>query len=146
MNTNNNRSDSFKKHQAPSLSRQLSLPASTITSNTSAGVNSRELENALNTSSLLEDPEPEALTIDASNYDEGKNYQMLNKRLYIRDFELLNQFLIYYITSQFRDSITTSTSKYIALEKSVRMALVHLLCLGLHRFLLKKVDLQMIVV
>ena len=77
MNTNNNRSDSFRKQQAPSLSRQLSLPASTITSNTSAGVNSRELENALNTSSLLEDPEPEALAIDASNYDEGKHNEML---------------------------------------------------------------------
>ena len=74
MNSNNNRSESFRKAQPPSLSRQLSLPASTIASNTSAGGNSRELENGLNSSSLLEDPEPEALTIDASNYDEGKQY------------------------------------------------------------------------
>ena len=79
MNTNNNRSESFRKAQPPSLlSRQLSLPAANAASNTSAGVSSRELENALNTSSLLEDPEPEALTIDVSNYDEGKYCIMLD--------------------------------------------------------------------
>ena len=79
MNTNNNRSESFRKAQPPSLlSRQLSLPAPNAVANTSVGMSSRDLENSLNTSSLLEDPEPEALTIDASNYDEGKHCKLLN--------------------------------------------------------------------
>ena len=94
MNTNNNRSESFRKAQPPSLlSRQLSLPASNVTANTSTGVNSRDLENALNTSSLLEDPEPEALTIDASNYDEGKCCIMLNEILGIARFVRRHQFV-----------------------------------------------------
>ena len=71
MNINNNRSESFRK-QAPSLSRQLSLPTSTEKPVKYTGGNIREPENVMNTSSLLEDPEPEALTIDESNYDEGE--------------------------------------------------------------------------
>ena len=69
-----NRSGSFRSNPHPSLSRQSSLPASTerpIKFNTSTG-GIRDQENAMNNSSLLEDPEPEALKIDASNYDDGK--------------------------------------------------------------------------
>ena len=69
-----NRSGSFRSIPHPSLSRQSSLPASTerpIKFNTSTG-GTRDQENAMNNSSLLEDPEPEALKIDASNYDDGK--------------------------------------------------------------------------
>ena len=76
MGSNNNRSGSFRI-PPPSLSRQSSLPASIerpTKTNISAG-SIREFENVMNTSSLLEDPEPEALTIDASNYDEGKDFQ-----------------------------------------------------------------------
>ena len=69
-----NRSGSFRSNPHQSLSRQSSLPASTerpIKFNTSTG-GIRDQENAMNNSSLLEDPEPEALKIDASNYDDGK--------------------------------------------------------------------------
>lgn len=72
MGSNNNRSGSFRI-PPPSLSRQSSLPASIIERPTKPNLSAgsiREFENAMNTSSLLEDPEPEALTIDASNYDE----------------------------------------------------------------------------
>ena len=69
-----NRSGSFRGNPHTSLSRQSSLPASTerpIKLHTSTG-GIRDQENAMNNSSLLEDPEPEALKIDASNYDDGK--------------------------------------------------------------------------
>ena len=78
MSSKNLRSESFKKHPS-SFSRQLSLPASTEGSNktnTPTG-GLRDADSVMNTSSLLEDPEPEALTIDASNYDEGEHYQLL---------------------------------------------------------------------
>ena len=76
MGSNNNRSGSFRI-PPPSLSRQSSLPASIErpTKPNLSAVGIRELESAMNTSSLLEDPEPETLTIDASNYDEGKDFQ-----------------------------------------------------------------------
>ena len=75
MNINNNRSESFRK-PPPSISRQLSLPASTERPVKPTVGNTRESENTMNNSSLLEDPEPEALTIDASNYDQGQYYEL----------------------------------------------------------------------
>ena len=71
-----NRSGSFRSNNHPSLSRQSSLPASTErpikVNNSTGGI--RDQENAMHNSSLLEDPEPEALKIDASNYDDGKKH------------------------------------------------------------------------
>ena len=54
-----------------SLSRKSSLPPSSErpTATTTGGI--KELENSVNNSSVLENPEPEALAIDASYYDEG---------------------------------------------------------------------------
>ena len=71
MGTNSNRSGTFRA-PLPSLSRQSSLPASTERTLSAGGI--RQLENSFNTSSLLEDPVSEALTIDASNYDEGMHW------------------------------------------------------------------------
>ena len=54
-----------------SLSRKSSLPPSSERPTATSAGGIRELENSVNNSSVLENPEPEALAIDSSYYDEG---------------------------------------------------------------------------